>query len=69
MALGEANEFADLYDAGQTELQKLQARLKLKRLISPAGMGTTFKVLVQHKGLGAPRLTGLKFQERVKDEG
>ena len=62
MALGEANEFADLYDAGQNELQKLQARLKLKRLISPVGMGTVFKVLVQHKGVPAPRLTGLKYR-------
>jgi SAM-dependent MidA family methyltransferase len=35
MALGEPNEFADLYDSGQTEEEKLQARLKLKRLIFP----------------------------------
>ncbi len=69
MALGEANEFADLYDAGQTELQKLQARLKLKRLISPVGMGTTFKVLIQHKNVAAPQLTGLKYKERVKGKG
>jgi SAM-dependent MidA family methyltransferase len=61
MALGEANEFADLYDEGQTEVERLQARLKLKRLLDPGSMGNIFKVLIQHRGLAAPRLTGLKF--------
>lgn len=65
MALGEANQFADLYDPGQTETEKLQARLKLKRLVypeTPEGMGSIFKVLIQHRGVTAPVLTGLKFQ-------
>jgi SAM-dependent MidA family methyltransferase len=61
MALGEENQFADLYDDGQTETEKLQARLQLKRLIYPGGMGGTFKVLVQHRGISTPQLTGLKF--------
>jgi len=61
MALGEENQFADLYDDGQTETEKLQARLQLKRLLYPGGMGGTFKVLVQHRGIPAPQLTGLKF--------
>jgi SAM-dependent MidA family methyltransferase len=65
LALGEVNEFADLYDLGQTEGEKLQARLKLKRLISPEGMGSVFKVLIQHRGLDAPPLTGLKYQRRT----
>lgn len=70
MALGEANEFADLYDPGQTEAEKLQARLKLKRLIFPGepergrGMGNIFKVLVQHKGIGTPLLTGIEPERR-----
>jgi len=62
LALGEANQFADLYDEGQTEAGKLEARLKLKRLINPEGMGNVFKVLVQHRGLAEAKLTGLKFQ-------
>jgi SAM-dependent MidA family methyltransferase len=61
MALGEENAFADLYDPGQNEIEKLQARLKLKRLIHPQGMGGTFKVLIQHRGVTRPELTGLKF--------
>ena len=64
-ALGETNQFADLYDPGQTEAEKLQARLKLKRLISPEDMGGVFKVLIQHRGLDAPLLTGLKYQRRT----
>jgi len=62
MALGEENEFADLYDAGESEMERLQGRLKLKRLIHPEGMGTIFKVLIQHRGVATPRLTGLKYQ-------
>ncbi|MBI1941114.1 MAG: SAM-dependent methyltransferase, partial [Acidobacteria bacterium] len=61
MALGEENAFADLYDPELSEIEKLQARLKLKRLIHPEGMGGIFKVLIQHRGVAAPRLTGLKF--------
>jgi SAM-dependent MidA family methyltransferase len=62
LALGEENEFADLYDPGESEMERLQARLKLKRLIHPEGMGTIFKVLIQHRGVAPPRLTGLKYQ-------
>ena len=62
LALGEANQFADVYDPGQTELEMLQARLRLKRLISPEGMGNIFKVLVQHRGVSMTELTGWKFE-------
>jgi SAM-dependent MidA family methyltransferase len=31
-------------------------------LLNPDGMGTTFKVLVQHKGMSRPELDGLKFK-------
>jgi SAM-dependent MidA family methyltransferase len=60
LALGEANQFADLYDPGATEIEKLKARLKLKRLVHPEAMGNIFKVLIQHRGIPAPSLTGLK---------
>jgi len=59
VALGRGNEFADLYEPGQTEMEKLRARLLLKNLIHPEGLGEKFQVLVQHKGIAAPRLTGL----------
>jgi len=59
VALGRANEFADLYESGQTELEKLRARLLLKNLIHPEGLGEKFKVFIQHKRIANPRLTGL----------
>lgn len=31
-------------------------------LLRPEGMGRTFKVLIQHKGMALPQLDGLKFQ-------
>jgi SAM-dependent MidA family methyltransferase len=59
VALGRGNEFADLYEPGQSEVDKLRARLLLKDLIHPEGLGEKFQVLVQQKGIAAPRLTGL----------
>jgi SAM-dependent MidA family methyltransferase len=59
VALGRGNEFADLYEPGQSEMEKLRARLLLKNLIHPEGLGEKFQVLIQHKGIDAPRLTGL----------
>jgi len=59
IAMGRANEFADLYGPGEDEIGRVRARLMLKTLLHPEGMGETFQVFVQHKGVGKPRLTGL----------
>ena len=59
MALGQGNEFADLYDDGQTEAERTKARLQLKMLIHPEGMGERFQVLIQRKGVSAASLRGL----------
>lgn len=59
LALGRGNEFADLYDGGQTELEQARARLQLKTLIYPEGMGERFQVLIQQKGTALQPLTGL----------
>jgi SAM-dependent MidA family methyltransferase len=58
LALGQENEFADLYDEGQTEAERVRARLQLKTLIHPEGMGERFQVLLQQKGSVRRRLTG-----------
>jgi len=50
LALGQPNEFRDLYDSGQTEAEHVRARLQLKTLIHPEGMGERFQVLIQRKG-------------------
>ena len=59
LVLGQGNEFADLYDEGQSEAERTKARLQLKTLIHPEGMGERFQVLVQQKGVSGARLTGL----------
>jgi SAM-dependent MidA family methyltransferase len=64
LALGEGNAFSDICDPSESEIQQLQARLKLKRLINPEGMGTIFKVLIQQRGVEPAELTGLKFQRQ-----
>lgn len=50
LALGQPKEFEDLYDPGQAEAEQVRARLQLKTLIHPEGMGERFQVLLQRKG-------------------
>jgi SAM-dependent MidA family methyltransferase len=59
LALGQKSEFADLYDEGQGEAERTKARLQLKTLIHPEGMGERFQVLIQQKGVYGVQLTGL----------
>ena len=59
LALGKGNDFADLYDDGMDEADRIRARLQLKTLIFPEGMGERFHVLVQQKGIPVARLHGL----------
>jgi len=65
LALGQGNEFADLYDEGQTEAERTKARLQLKTLIHPEGMGERFQVLVQRKGVDASQLTGFQVYHQA----
>ena len=60
VGLGRANEFADLYASDASEVEKIRARLLLKTLLHPDGMGGTFQVCIHHKGISAPLLTGLQ---------
>ena len=41
-------------------LERIRARLMLKSLIHPEGMGETFQVFIQHKGIDRPHLRGLE---------
>jgi SAM-dependent MidA family methyltransferase len=43
-----------------SDSQQTRARLLFKTLIYPEGMGETFQVLIQHKGIEAPQLAGLQ---------
>jgi SAM-dependent MidA family methyltransferase len=60
LALGKGNDFADLYDDGMDEAARTRARLQLKTLIYPEGMGERFRVLIQQKGVPNAKLTGLE---------
>jgi SAM-dependent MidA family methyltransferase len=59
LALGKGNQFADLYDEDTDETARIRARLQLKTLIFPEGMGERFHVLIQNKGVPGAKLTGL----------
>lgn len=60
LALARKSEFADLEIDGATQAENSRQRLLLKTLINPEGMGETFQVLIQHKGIEAPALAGLQ---------
>jgi SAM-dependent MidA family methyltransferase len=60
LALARASNGADVEAPGASENEKARARLLFKTLINPEGMGETFQVLVQHKGIAWPRLSGFK---------
>jgi SAM-dependent MidA family methyltransferase len=59
LGLARHSDFADLQSPTMTESQQTRARLLFKTLIYPEGMGETFQVLIQHKGLDHPHLSGL----------
>jgi SAM-dependent MidA family methyltransferase len=57
MSAGIIEELEDLERSDVSDEEKLRLRLTLKKLIVPqGGMGDTFRVLIQSKGVTAPRL-------------
>lgn len=67
MGIGEANQFADAFDECRLPQERAKVALQLKHLVTPAGMGESFHVLVASKGVDAekvPSLSGLSFGRR-----
>jgi SAM-dependent MidA family methyltransferase len=60
LALARHSNFADLQSEELSEAEQTQRRLLFKTLINPEGMGETFQILIQHKGIARPRLAGLE---------
>ncbi len=60
LALARYANFADLQPDGMNEAEQAQRRLLFKTLINPEGMGETFQVLIQQKGIEAVKLAGLQ---------
>lgn len=57
LSAGIIEEIEGIESSAISEAKKLRLRLTLKKLIMPeGGMGDTFKVLIQSKGVAAPRL-------------
>jgi SAM-dependent MidA family methyltransferase len=67
LGIGEANQFADAFEECRLPQERAKIALQLKHLVTPAGMGETFHVLVVSKGVArdkVERLSGLSFGTR-----
>ena len=67
MGIGEANQFADAFEDCRLPPERAKVALQLKQLVTPAGMGESFHVLVASKGVDlgkASALAGLSFGRR-----
>jgi SAM-dependent MidA family methyltransferase len=62
LSLAHQSNYADieLAESEVTENERTRQRLLFKTLINPEGMGETFQVLIQHRGVDTPVLTGLR---------
>jgi len=67
LGIGEANQFADAFEDCRLPQERAKVALQLKHLVTPAGMGESFHVLVASKGMDAEKvaaLSGLNFGQR-----
>jgi SAM-dependent MidA family methyltransferase len=67
MGIGEANQFADAFEDCRLPQERTKVALQLKHLVTPAGMGESFQVLVASKGMEpekVARLAGFGFGKR-----
>jgi SAM-dependent MidA family methyltransferase len=51
MGIGEKNQFADAFEECRLPQERAKVALQLKHLITPAGMGEDFQVLIASRGL------------------
>jgi len=64
LGIGEANQFADAFEECRLPQERAKVALQLKHLVTPAGLGETFHVLVASKGVNegdVRNLSGLRF--------
>jgi SAM-dependent MidA family methyltransferase len=59
MGIGEANQFADAFEECRLPQERAKVALQLKHLVTPAGMGESFHVLIASKGVDAEKVSGL----------
>jgi SAM-dependent MidA family methyltransferase len=61
MGIGEGNQFADAFEECRLPQERAKVALQLKHLVTPAGMGESFHVLVASRGVEGAGLAGLSF--------
>ena len=64
LGIGEQNQFADAFEECLVPQERAKVALQLKHLVTPAGMGEIFHVLIASKGINpeqVARLSGLTF--------
>ena len=64
MGIGEENQFSDAFEDCRLPQEQAKVAIQLKHLVTPAGMGETFHVLIMSRGVKkekAARLSGLTF--------
>jgi SAM-dependent MidA family methyltransferase len=59
LGIGEANQFADVFEECRLPQERAKVALQLKHLVTPAGMGESFQVLVGSKGVATDELASL----------
>jgi SAM-dependent MidA family methyltransferase len=61
MGIGEGTQFADAFEECRLPEERAKVALQLKHLVTPAGMGESFHVLVASRGVEGGGLAGLSF--------
>ncbi len=56
MRIGEANQFADAFEDCRMPQERAKVALQLKHLVTPAGMGENFQVLIASRGVAPEQL-------------
>jgi SAM-dependent MidA family methyltransferase len=59
MGIGEQNQFADAFEDCRLPQERAKVALQLKHLVTPAGMGESFHVLVASRGIDSATTSGL----------
>lgn len=59
LGIGESNEFADAFEECRLPQERAKVALQLKHLVTPAGMGESFHVLVASKEVDEEKVAGL----------
>ena len=63
LGMGVLEELEEVTAFDKRGVESIARNQGIKRLIMPGGMGDTFKVMVQSKGVNAPNLAGFSFKD------